>query len=98
MKRILLTGAMGRIGRTVFDNCRNVYEFTLIDIMPSPISVSLPHKSVALDLSSPDRLVDLCKGMDAVVQLAGVASPDAEFSALLPANILATNNLERFTF
>ncbi len=93
LKRILLTGAMGRIGRTVFENCQNDYEFTLADITPSRRAVSLPHRSVVVDLSYPDGLAELCKGMDAVVHLAGVPSPDAEFAALLPANILATTNL-----
>ena len=93
MKRILLTGAMGRIGQTFFRGCENDYAFTLVDIAPSDKGVSAPHRSVAFDLSDPKGLTKLCEGMDAIVHLAGVPSPDAEFDALLPANILATTHL-----
>lgn len=93
VKRILLTGAMGRIGQKVFQNCQDDYEFTLADIAPCREAISSPHQSVLADLSDPEGLADLCEGMDAVVHLAGVPDPTAEFDALLPANILATTNL-----
>ena len=93
MKRILLTGAMGRIGRTVFESCQEEYEFTLADITPRHEEISAPHQSVVGDLSDPQGLAELCEGIDAVVHLAGVPDPKAEFDALLPANILATTNL-----
>lgn len=84
---------MGRIGRTVFDNCRNDYAFTLADIKPSGATAEHPHRTVAVDLSDPEGLAALCEGMDAVVHLAGVPDPNADFDALLPANILATTHL-----
>lgn len=93
MKRILLTGAMGRIGRTFFDSCQKDYEFTLVDIVPRDEADFRPHRSLVLDLSNPEGLAALCEGIDAVVHLAGVPSPEAEFDTLLPANILATTNL-----
>ncbi len=93
MKRILLTGAMGRIGRTVFENCQDDYAFTLVDVAPRHEEISAPHKSVVADLSGPKGLAELCDGVDAVVHLAGVPDPQAEFDALLPANILATTHL-----
>ncbi len=93
MKRILLTGAMGRIGRTFFESCRGEYAFTLADITPRQDDVAAPHQSVVADLSDPEGLAEVCKGVDVVVHLAGVPDPNAEFDALLPANILATTNL-----
>lgn len=93
LKRILLTGAMGRIGRTVFENCQDDYAFTLVDVAPRHEEISAPHKSVVVDLSDPNGLAELCHGVDAVVHLAGVPDPKAEFDALLPANILATTYL-----
>lgn len=93
MKRILLTGAMGRIGRTFFESCKTTYAFTLADITPRHEDVTAPHLSVVADLSDPHGLAKLCEGVDAVVHLAGVPDPNADFEALLPANILATTNL-----
>ena len=93
MKRILLTGAMGRIGQAFFCGCENDYEFTLVDIIPSSETVPAPHRSVSFDLSDAEGLAALCDGADAIVHLAGVPSPEAEFDALLPANILATTHM-----
>ncbi len=93
MKRILLTGAMGRIGRTVFESRQGDYEFNLVDIVPGSGDVPPPHRAFVADLSDPDGLTEMCEGMDTVVHLAGVPDPSAGFDALLPANILATTYL-----
>lgn len=93
MKRILLTGAQGRIGRTVFDACQGDYAFTLADIAEPAAMVASPHRTVALDLSRQDAAEGLLDDIHAVVHLAGVPDPDAGFDALLPANILATTYL-----
>ena len=93
MKRILLTGAQGRIGWTVFDACGTDYAFTLADIAEPTEPVALPHRAVRVDLSQPGAAADLVRDADAVVHLAGVPDPGAGFDALLPANILATTHL-----
>lgn len=93
MKSILLTGAQGRIGRTVFDACHGDYAFTLADIAEPVEPAAHPHRAVVVNLSQPGAAADLVRDADAVVHLAGVPDPEAGFDALLPANILATTHL-----
>lgn len=93
MKRILLTGASGDIGRTIFDKCRDCYQFTLADITPQNGVISTLQRNVVANLGDPDSLAALCEGIDAVVHLAGIPRLESDYDALLPANILATTNL-----
>jgi hypothetical protein len=67
VKRILLTGARGRIGPTVFDACQGDYAFTLADTEPASRALSEPHRAVTADLSNADEIAGLCAEGDAVV-------------------------------
>ncbi len=93
MRKVLVTGSSGRIGQAFFAAYRERYEFVLTDMREPASPVDGPHRFIKSDLSDANAAGSLCVGVDAVVHLAGVPNPDAEFEAVLPANILATTYL-----
>ncbi|ORM50746.1 epimerase [Pantoea conspicua] len=90
-KKILLTGASGRIGRTCFSALSEAYDFILTDLQVPDDEIPLPHRFIAADLSQPGAAAALLAAAqpDVIVHLAGVPDADAPFEQLLPANILA---------
>lgn len=93
MRRILITGSSGRIGQAFFAAYQDRYEFVLTDLNEPVHPVSGPHRFVQSDLSDASSADALCQGVDAIVHLAGVPDPNADFVEVLPANILATTYL-----
>lgn len=107
LRKILVTGSSGRIGQAFFTAYQERYEFVLTDMKVPTQSVSGPHRFAQSDLSDANTAEGLCQGVDAVVHLAGIPDPNAEFDDVLPANILATTylieaarkaNVSRFVF
>lgn len=109
VKKILLTGASGRIGRTCFATMSADYEFILTDLNKPDYTIAPPHTFIQADLSVPGAAKQLLAESepDVIVHLAGIPDADAPFEKLLPANILsvtwlleaaATSTCKRFVF
>lgn len=92
VKKILLTGASGRIGKTCFKAMNKTYDFILTDLHRPDYEMGSPHQFYQADLSAPGAAEKLLAESqpDAIVHLAGIPDPDATFEQLLPANILST--------
>jgi uronate dehydrogenase len=92
-RRVLLTGAAGRIGSTLRKGLRDeVDELRLTDrttVDPEPGSA---ETFVKADLMDPDAVTRVIDGVDAVVHLGGIPD-EASFSELLGPNIQGTFNL-----
>ena len=93
MQKILLTGASGRIGQTFYIASQKRYNFALTDVRKPSYPVQQPHQFIQGDLTKKTNLDELCNGIEAIVHLAGVPSPNADFADILPANILSTTYL-----
>ena len=93
MSKILLTGASGRIGQAFFIASQKRYNFALTDLRKSSYPVQQPHQFVQVDLTEETNLNELCNGTEAIVHLAGVPDPNADFADILPENILTTTYL-----
>ena len=93
MHKILLTGASGRIGQTFYIASWKRYNFVLTDVRKPSYPVQQPHQFVQADLTEETNLNELCNGIEAIVHLAGVPDPEADFADILPANILSTTYL-----
>lgn len=93
MKKVLVTGSSGRIGKAFYAAYRGRYEFVLTDLKEPAEPVQGCDRFVQSDLSDAKAAGALCQGVDAVVHLAGVPDPNAELDPVLPANILATTHL-----
>ncbi len=89
-KTILITGANGRIGSALvayFDSIENPYTLRLADLEMTE------ERGVKVDVTDFASCKSACEGVDTIVHLAGVASPDSSFEQVLPINIVGTYNI-----
>jgi nucleoside-diphosphate-sugar epimerase len=93
-RKVLITGASGRIGLRMSERVRDLYDLRLMTHGPGDSEVLTGHgELVAGDLGDLAGLKKLCQGIDTVVHLAGTAHPASIWSELLPNNIVGTYNL-----
>ena len=88
--KLLVTGANGKVG-TAFVNYLDTIEFE-----PELILADLElreDRSILLDVTDLEACQHACGNVDVVVHLAGIASPEAKFDAILSANIIGTQNI-----
>lgn len=91
-RRILLTGAAGRIGSAFRRDYGDQYSFRLVDRRPVDEPDGQEHR--VADLVSLDEARACCEGIDTVVHLAADPSPRATFyGTLLPLNIQMAYNM-----
>jgi uronate dehydrogenase len=94
LRRVLITGAAGRLGGLVAAALADRYQLRLTDLAgPDLAGLSASGQVVAADLTDGDAARELCAGMDTVVHLAASPDPSSPWSTLLPANIIATYNV-----
>lgn len=85
MDTILVTGGLGRIGRTLSRELRGVYRTRSYDLRPSPEA----DESVSGNITDVPHLVEACQGVRAIVHLAAIPG-NAPFDLLLDTNIRGT--------
>lgn len=97
-RRVLVTGAAGRIGSAFWRETGGQYRFRLADREPGPLAEATRagHEVVALDVADPAACRAACDGIDTVVHLAADPSPEADFyRSLLDNNVKGTYNVFR---
>ncbi len=93
-RRVLLTGAAGRIGTAYRKHAGESCDFRLVDI--NPVSDAGRHEAMTLDLADADAARKACEGMQTVIHLAANPHTTAEFyKDLLDPNFKATYNMYR---
>lgn len=88
-KKVLITGAAGRIGRVLREGLKDRYDLRLLyhkTILPTEPGEEVYVASIT-DLSKMTEIVD---GVDAVVHMAGNPTTQATFEEVLEANIRGT--------
>jgi NAD+ dependent glucose-6-phosphate dehydrogenase len=91
-RRVLITGAAGRIGTAFRTAHGETYSFRLVDVREAADPGE--HEQYTADLTDLDAARRACEGMDTVLHLAADPSPRATFyGTLLPLNIQMTYNL-----
>ncbi|MEA2583423.1 MAG: dependent glucose-6-phosphate dehydrogenase [Thermomicrobiales bacterium] len=98
VRRILLTGAAGRIGSAFFSHAAERYHFRLADRRTDNLTAATDqgHELIALDVADLAACQEACREIDTVVHLAADPSPEADFySSLLENNIKGTYNIFR---
>ena len=95
MRRVLVTGAAGRIGSYFAEQTHAHYELRLMvrGDEDNWERLSPWGEVVTADLADLDRLKQLCTGIDTIVHLAGEPSPEALWKDLLETNITGTYHL-----
>jgi NAD+ dependent glucose-6-phosphate dehydrogenase len=95
-RKVLLTGAGGRIGTAFRAFVGDRYDLRLVDRDASKIEDPGNHTVIEADVSDLAVCQELCTGIDTVVHLAADPSPSADFYAsLLDNNIKACYNIFR---
>jgi hypothetical protein len=91
-RRILVTGAAGRIGSYFAEHAPHHYELRLMVQEQDAQAVALQQFGdvVIGDLGDLERMKELCQNIDTVLHLAADPDPSATWSSLLPANIIGT--------
>lgn len=93
-RRVLLTGAAGRIGRTFRELEGQRYDLRLADINLSAMGDPAGHEVMPLDIVDREACYRACEGIDTVVHLAGDPSGQAGFyESLLDKNIKGVYNI-----
>jgi len=90
-RKILLTGASGRIGSFFLKTYKEDYDFVLTDKREPAETHGYPFHLA--DLSDFDAVRSLCDGVDTVVHLGADPSMQAMWESLLPNNVIATYNI-----
>lgn len=90
-KKVLITGAAGRIGSFLTGYFGDRYDLVLSDVKEPADRRGFPF--VAADISDLDALRPLCRGVDTVVHLAADPSTAAVWESLLPRNIVGVYNV-----
>jgi len=90
-RKVLLTGAAGRIGSFLTQHLAEHYEFVLTDVR----APTEPHSFafVEADIADLEAMRTLCRGADTVVHLAADPSIHATWDSLLPCNIIGVQNI-----
>jgi uronate dehydrogenase len=91
VKRVLITGAAGAIGKVLRAAYHGKYQLLLSDI--APLGEAAPGEElVSADLTDFAACERMMQGVDCVVHLGGVAVEDA-WEKILPANIVGCYNV-----
>jgi nucleoside-diphosphate-sugar epimerase len=90
-RKVLITGAAGRIGSYLTTHLTDRYNFVLTDIRPPANTQGFPFTEA--DITDFEAMRQLCQGVDTVVHLAADPSTRAGWESLLPKNIIGVYNV-----
>ena len=90
-RRVLITGATGGVGSHLAQTLREDYDLVLHGRHPEKAPPGADLKLA--DLDAYDEVLALMDGVDTVVHMAGAASPESSWEAVLAANIIGLRNV-----
>jgi uronate dehydrogenase len=93
MRKILITGGLGKIGKYFVENFKEQYEIRVADISIDNNPFSKNVEVIKADLANYPTCLELCEGIDTVIHLAGIVDPVSESNEMLDTNIKTTQNI-----
>lgn len=93
MKKILITGGFGKIGKHFIQNFHHKYKITVADITTDRATFDKNVRIENADLMDFLVCAKLCEGIDTVIHLAGIVDPISESDEILETNIKTTQNI-----
>ncbi len=95
-RKVLVTGAAGRVGRAFLGYVGDRYDLRLVDRDAARLAPFSAHETLVMDVADPASCQAACAGMDTVLHLAADPSTQAGFyESLLDNNIKAVYNIFR---
>ena len=91
-KRVLITGAAGRIGSSLAEQLKDVYDLRLHYHSTVPENPPVAD-TVRADVSKLDEVLAAVQGMDAVIHMAGDPRTSAPWDDILQRNIVGVYNV-----
>ena len=88
---VLLTGAGGHVGRTVFEGLSHKYDWRLMYHSPPAEEPDYPY--VTGEVQDPEDVRPAMRGVGAVIHLAGDPRPEAPWDSVLENNIDGTHTI-----
>ncbi|WP_254832280.1 NAD-dependent glucose-6-phosphate dehydrogenase Azf [Haloglomus salinum] len=85
---VLLTGAGGYVGGAILDGIGDEYDWRLL--YHNPPAEEPDHPYMVGEITEPEDAREACKGVGAVIHLAGDPRPDAPWDSVLENNIHGT--------
>ncbi len=93
MKRLLLTGASGNLGRMLAKRLTQAgYWLRLSDIAPFPDAMPENAEFIQADLMDAGAITELVRGMDAILHFGGI-SVEQPYDAVAKANLLGVTHV-----
>lgn len=90
-RKLLITGAAGRIGSFLTNQWKDRYDLVLTDVRAPKETFGFPFTPA--NLTEMDKIQALCQGIDTVIHLGADPSMEAAWESLLPNNIIGTYNV-----
>lgn len=97
-RRVLITGAAGRIGTNFYADAADRYWFRLADLRTDSLQPARErgHEVISLNVADLEACQEACRDIDTVIHLAADPKPDADFyESLLENNFKGTYNVYR---
>ena len=91
-KKVLITGAAGRIGKVLTEGLHERYQLRVL-YNRTVLDQQYDEEIVVSNLGDYDKMEEAVDGMDAVVHMAGNPSGGATFMETVEANIIGTHNI-----
>jgi uronate dehydrogenase len=92
MKRLLITGAAGRLGNLCRERLGNLAETLRLSDLAGMAPAGPGEEVVHCDLADRDAVYELVSGCDSIVHLGGIAV-ESPFETILQGNVIGTYNL-----
>lgn len=87
MKRMLITGAAGKIGSVLVEHFKDRYDLVLLTHREAPF------ESIVADIADLDAIAPAFEGVDLVIHLAAKAKLNSPWPGVLSTNIIGTYNV-----
>ena len=91
IRNVLITGGAGNLGRFIIKELENDYHLRIIDEISKPNDFE--HEYIQNDISDFDNINSACKGMDAILHLAGIPIDTGEALKIWRVNSTGTFNM-----
>ncbi len=93
MKKILVTGGFGKIGKHFILNAADNYKIRVADIKTDSKTFSNHIEIIQADLTQLENCIDACQNIDIIIHLAGIIDDVSESDEMFDTNLMLNRNI-----